>query len=100
MKGPYFGDLQLTRRPATQDLNIILKEDLRIYQSMDKENGGMCSRQQGLPGSRQALISVIFSIINVSNMIFFLLLPHLVYTRECGFTSLKAAGLGKMRAIP
>jgi hypothetical protein len=42
MKGTYFGDLHHTGRPATQDLNIILKEDLRIYQSMDKENGGIC----------------------------------------------------------
>jgi hypothetical protein len=42
MKGTYFGDLQHTWRPTTRDLNIILKDDLRIYQSMDKENGGMC----------------------------------------------------------
>lgn len=42
MKGTKFRHLQHTRRPATQDLNIILKEDLRIYQSMDKEKGVMC----------------------------------------------------------
>lgn len=42
MKETYFGNLQHTWRPTIQDLNIILKEDLRIYQSMDKENGGMC----------------------------------------------------------
>jgi hypothetical protein len=42
MKGTYFGDLHRTGRPATQDLNIILNEDLKIYRSMDKENGGIC----------------------------------------------------------
>jgi hypothetical protein len=60
MKGTHFGDLQHTQRPTSQDLNSILKEDLRIYQSMDKEHGEMCYSQQGLLGSRQALISVIF----------------------------------------
>jgi len=32
-------------------------------------------------------------------MIFFLLLPHLVYIRECGFMYLKAVVLRNMQAI-
>jgi hypothetical protein len=52
-----------------------------MFQSKDKENRRMCSSRQGFLGSRQALSSVIFSIISVSNMIFFLFLPHLVDTR-------------------